>query len=81
MDETARALRCRFEGAFVALRYLLGRRDESLSWGLGDTHLCTQQLVATLASGERTTRARMLGRELGHMTLGLMRRRVDRGSR
>lgn len=81
MEETPRALRCRFEEAFVAMRYLLGRRDESLSRGLGDTHLGTQQLAAALVAGERAVRARLLGRELGHMTMGLVRRRVDRGSR
>jgi hypothetical protein len=80
-EESHAVQRGRFEGAFVAFRYLLGRRDEQLLFGLSGPCLSTRQLASTLKSADRRARSVVLARELGQVTLGLVRRRVDRGSR
>ena len=67
-----------FQRAFMALSYLLGRREAELLAPLGDSppHEEARALVRGLAHPDRPRRAELLARELSRVALGLEARLV-----
>ncbi|HEX4474033.1 MAG TPA: hypothetical protein VH142_03080 [Polyangiaceae bacterium] len=63
-----------FEQAFVAMSYLLGRRDD-LAFGLADPGPSAHRTAARLVGPDQATRARELARELGPVLVALEARR------
>lgn len=65
-----------FERAFVATSYLLDRRGDDLTRGLGGGAEPTRRLVAGLGHPERSARAVVLAREIARITQALDARRL-----
>ena len=68
--------RAAFEGAFVAVTYLLGRRTD-LTAGLEAAGEVAHRLTALLATPERSVRARLLSEELSPIAAALAARCVS----
>ncbi len=64
-----------FEQAFVAMSYLLGRRDD-LAFGLADPGPSAHRTAARLVGPDAATRARELARELAPVVSALEARRL-----
>jgi hypothetical protein len=73
MNEDERA---RFEAAFVATSYLLGRRDADLVSALRQPVASTRRIAERLGAPEREMRARALAAPLGAITEALEARRL-----
>jgi hypothetical protein len=65
-----------FQRAFVALSYVVGRRDGALLDALLVPHSETQLLVERLAHPERERRAEVLARELSRVAVALEARSI-----
>lgn len=65
-----------FERAFVAMTYLLGRRDD-LTGGLESAGEAAHQVEARLAAKDRAERARILSAELSPIAGALAARSVS----
>lgn len=65
-----------FQRAFVALSYLVGRRDAELLAPLPDAREDAQALARRLSHPERERRAEVLARELGRLALSLDARKL-----
>jgi hypothetical protein len=68
--------RAAFEGAFVAVTYLLGRRTD-LTAGLEVAGEAAHRLTTLLAAPERNERARLLSAELSPIAAALAARCVS----
>lgn len=68
--------RARFERAFVATSYLLGRRGTELSDALVDPAIATRALAKALDHTEREARATALAPELARLVAALDARRL-----
>ena len=66
----------RFEHAFVAASYLLGRRGHDLLQPLGTSHQSTNLLARGLGRLDQQGRAQLLAAELARIAHALERRRV-----
>lgn len=65
-----------FERAFVAVGYLLDRRGDDLTRGLGGGGETARKLAAALGHPERQTRAVVLAREVARVAQALEARRL-----
>jgi len=65
-----------FQRAFVAVSYLVGRRDADLTAPLGELHPETKLVTQRLAQPERERRAEALARELSRIAFLLEARRL-----
>ena len=65
-----------FQRAFVALSYVVGRRDSALLDALAAPHRETELLVQRLAHPERERRAEVLAAELSRIALALEARSI-----
>ena len=65
-----------FQRAFVALSYVVGRREADLTASLGELHQETKALAQRLAHPERERRAEALARELSRVAFALEARRL-----
>ncbi|HTA92490.1 MAG TPA: hypothetical protein VK745_23090 [Polyangiaceae bacterium] len=65
-----------FQRAYVALSYVVGRRDGALLDALVAPHAETQLLVQRLAHPERERRAEVLARELSRVAVALESRSI-----
>ena len=66
----------KFERAFVAISYVLGRRGHELGQPLGAISLAIRELIGGLSVAKQQTRAAVLAAEVGRIAQALESRRT-----